>query len=230
METQDFYSKATDYWSTISPTVDGMLGGLSKVSPADVSFSKEFLSSFIFNGTKPLPTRFALDVGAGIGRVTKNLLVHYFSAVDLLEANPKFLEAAPAYLGPEVMRKIRNMYTCGLQDFFPERLHSAEGCGQEAYYDCIWCQWVLSHLRDADLVSALKRLKSVLNGDGTGMIFVKENLAKQVDEFDDADSSVTRTRESFLKVFSLAGLSIVKEAKQTRFPQDLYEVRIFVLR
>lgn len=37
---------------------------------------------------------FALDCGAGIGRITKNLLIKHFKHVDLVEQNPKFLEVA----------------------------------------------------------------------------------------------------------------------------------------
>jgi len=37
---------------------------------------------------------FALDCGAGIGRITRNLLIKFFKHVDLVEQNPKFLEVA----------------------------------------------------------------------------------------------------------------------------------------
>ena len=40
----------------------------------------------------------ALDCGAGIGRVSKKLLLPLFSEVDLLEQNPAFLERAKTYL------------------------------------------------------------------------------------------------------------------------------------
>ncbi|XP_055357945.1 N-terminal Xaa-Pro-Lys N-methyltransferase 1-B-like [Paramacrobiotus metropolitanus] len=225
MDNEEFYTKASEYWSAIPATVDGMLGGLSKLSPADISFSKDFLSSFIYNGTSPLSTNAALDVGAGIGRVTKHLLSGYFTRVDMVEPDLHFTEKAPAYIGADTWKKIGRVFTVGLQDFRPE----ASDSGDRALYDCIWCQWALSHLRDDDLVAALKRLRQVLNRTGHGIIFVKENMAKQEDEFDEADSSVTRTRESFLKIFSRAGLTVIKEAKQPKFPTELYEVRLFAL-
>lgn len=40
----------------------------------------------------------ALDCGAGIGRVSKRLLLPLFSEVDLLEQNPAFLEKARTFL------------------------------------------------------------------------------------------------------------------------------------
>ena len=39
-----------------------------------------------------------LDCGAGIGRVTKNLLLPLFDTVDMVEQNPDFLEKAKDYL------------------------------------------------------------------------------------------------------------------------------------
>ena len=41
---------------------------------------------------------FYLDCGAGIGRVTKNLLLPLFDTVDMVEQNPDFLEKAKDYL------------------------------------------------------------------------------------------------------------------------------------
>ena len=40
----------------------------------------------------------ALDCGAGIGRITKHLLVKHFTKVDLVEQNKLFLEKAKEYL------------------------------------------------------------------------------------------------------------------------------------
>ena len=41
---------------------------------------------------------FETDCGAGIGRVSKLLLLPLFSEVDLVEQNPAFLEKAKVYL------------------------------------------------------------------------------------------------------------------------------------
>jgi len=40
----------------------------------------------------------ALDCGAGIGRVSKLVLLPLFKEVDLLEQNPAFLDKAKTYL------------------------------------------------------------------------------------------------------------------------------------
>ena len=36
----------------------------------------------------------ALDCGAGIGRITKNLLQRFFTSTDLVDQDPKFIEKA----------------------------------------------------------------------------------------------------------------------------------------
>ena len=41
---------------------------------------------------------YALDCGAGIGRVSKAVLLPFFSQVDLLDQNPVFLEKAKTFL------------------------------------------------------------------------------------------------------------------------------------
>ena len=41
------------------------------------------------------------DCGAGIGRVTKNLLLPLFDTVDLVEQNPDFVEKAKEYIVSE---------------------------------------------------------------------------------------------------------------------------------
>ena len=62
---------------------------------------------------KDPPSRtFALDCGAGIGRITKNLLLNHFKHVDLVEQNLKFLEVAKTYL-KSYSTRICNYYPIG---------------------------------------------------------------------------------------------------------------------
>lgn len=44
---EKFYKDAKEYWSQITPTVDGMLGGFEKISPTDINGSKAFLRPFL---------------------------------------------------------------------------------------------------------------------------------------------------------------------------------------
>lgn len=60
----------------------------------------------------PPQNMYGLDCGAGIGRVTKNLLMRYLKKVDLVEQNSKFLEAAKIYLETS-SEKIGQFYAIG---------------------------------------------------------------------------------------------------------------------
>lgn len=70
-----------------------------------------------------------------------------------------------------------------------------------------------------------RRCLKGLTPDGEGLIVAKENIAADNEDVpDDEDSSVTRCRESFLRVFERAGLNIVKEVDQEGFPPELFKV------
>lgn len=212
----DFYTQGKAYWETIPATVDGMLGGYSEISSIDVHSSNRFLNTFLQRKENPLGTRRALDCGSGIGRVTKHLLLPLFDTVDMVEQNQSFLNGARAYIGQEAHR-VDQLYCSGLQDFVPE----------EGKYDVIWCQWVTGHLTDKDLVSFLRRCRAGLRQDG--ILVVKDNLTRDEVDVDNRDGSVTRPRSLFEQLFEKAGMRIVAERKQYKFPKGLYEVRMFAL-
>ena len=141
------YSRAADYWQSVTPTIDGMLGGFAKISHTDIDGSNKFLKVLLKpgdDGSGPGSER-ALDCGAGIGRITKHLLTKHFSTVDLVEQDKHFLEKARDYLrGNE---RVGTLYCAGLQNF-----NFTAQC-----YNVIWCQWVLGHLIDDHLVQFFKR-------------------------------------------------------------------------
>jgi protein N-terminal methyltransferase len=62
------------------PTYDGVLGGFGNLSAKDIKFSL----SFMLNLVKQRPSfkrETALDCGAGIGRISKDLLCQVFRTV-----------------------------------------------------------------------------------------------------------------------------------------------------
>ncbi|KAJ2240393.1 hypothetical protein GGI13_007687, partial [Coemansia sp. RSA 455] len=169
------------------------------------------------NPTLSLSTKYACDCGAGIGRVTKNLLLPLFDRVDLVEQNPDFLnEARSSYLKQEIQR-VPDMFATGLQLFTPP----------QGRYDVIWCQWVLSHLTDADMLAFLGRCRQGLTTGG--IICVKENVAMEGYVIDSDDSSVTRSPAIFERIFSSAGFKVVDKQTQTDFPHGLFEVCMWAI-
>ncbi|XP_011633660.1 N-terminal Xaa-Pro-Lys N-methyltransferase 1 [Pogonomyrmex barbatus] len=213
----EFYTAAAKYWDCIPPTIDGMLGGFGFISQIDIKGSTFFLKS-LFQLENPPSKAFALDCGAGIGRITKNLLIKFFKHIDLVEQNPKFLEVAKISL-ENYSSKINQYYPIGLQNF----------CPTTNKYDLIWCQWVLGHLQDDDLLEFFR--KCALGLKNNGVLVVKENITSSNNlEVDKKDSSVTRPMESLQFLFDKADLVCIKQQQQTKFPRGLYPVYMFALR
>ena len=214
----EFYHKANSYWSEIPATVDGMLGGFSHLSDNDVSESRDTILEFFEGSTARVSPDIALDCGAGIGRVSKRLLLQIFKQVELVEQNPIFLKKAKSYLKP-YKERVLAYHAVGLQDFYPETDR----------YSIIWCQWVLAHLNDKDLLDFLNRSKAALKQGG--LIVAKENVVNEREErtFHADDSSETRSSKVFKEIFHSAGLNLLKEDKQKNFPIGMLEVRTFVL-
>ncbi|KAL7632665.1 UNVERIFIED_CONTAM: hypothetical protein RMT77_016990 [Armadillidium vulgare] len=211
-----FYTDAAAYWEKVPPTVNGVLGGFEKISSTDIVGSDSFLRGIFRMKNAPSRER-VVDCGAGIGRITKNLLVRYFNKVDLVEQCRQFIEKSRETLRSS--NKIGNYYCLGLQDFTPN----------SNFYDIVWVQWVLGHLNDEDLEAFFKRLIPGLKPNG--VIVVKENLSGSGEvELDEEDSSVARPESLLLKIFDRAGLKVIKNVLQRNFPKGLYEVRMFCLK
>lgn len=205
-----FYRKAASYWANVPATIDGVLGGFGYISETDIAGSKVFLDEILAFDTPPA-TKLALDCGAGIGRVSKYVLIPRFEKVDLVEQDEKFINTAKQFIG-EDNHKIETLYKVGLQCFKPQKS-----------YDLIWCQWVLGHIKDYDLIDFFERCRISLSENG--VIIVKENITTSNElDYDDNDSSVTRPLSLFVKLFEEAKLKIVKTAIQKGFPDDIYPV------
>ncbi|KPJ08410.1 Alpha N-terminal protein methyltransferase 1 [Papilio machaon] len=211
-----FYKKAASYWAKVPATVNGVLGGFGHISDIDIDGSRTFLNHLL-SLDDPLDTKLALDCGAGVGRVSKYLLVPYFDKVDLVEQDEKFINTAAEVIGQNNV-KLGTLYHKSLQKFKPDKK-----------YDLIWCQWVLGYLTNNDLVDFLRKCSKSLAANG--MIIIKENIAPAEElEYDDEDSSVTRPYKQMLTIFNEANLEIIKSEVQTGFPDDIYSVYMFALK
>jgi len=207
-----------DYWNTQPASLDGVLGGFGSGSlpRIDALGSRQFLLSLIPelctvpSAIRPLApphphrTR-ALDVGAGIGRVTADVLLYLVSDVVLLEPVDNFVQEALACARASADERPPRLRWKGIADksksvtflqgtlqafdpAFPQshakrldRLgYEPETDDENSGFDVIWCQWCLGHLSDRDLVDFLKRSQRALRGRETGTgrsaIVVKENL------------------------------------------------------
>lgn len=211
-----FFDDAQTYWSSVAPTVDGMLGGFGNISFIDIRGSLSYLNE-VFKMKPPPARRYALDCGAGIGRVTKHLLLPVFEKVDLVEQNTHFTDSVPSYIGSTP--KLGKVFNQGLQDFAPET----------GKYDVIWSQWVLGHLPDVDLVSFFQRCIKGLNRNG--VMIIKENITSaDTVEVDKVDSSVTRPLVLLKSLLIKSGMRIIKITKQNNFPAGIFPVYMITVK
>lgn len=64
-----------------------------------------------------------------------------------------------------------------------------------------------------------------------GVVVVKENLSSSEDgDIDKTDSSRTRHETELKQLFASAGLRVLKQSVQKRFPKGLYQVKMYALR
>ena len=164
-EKGEWYAGGFAYWSGEAATNDGMLGGFADVDIADTADSLKFMKRC---GALPESQRNggsrvirALDVGAGIGRVTGGALLQLADTVDLLESDAKFVERAKGALAWAAPR-VERFHCQPMQEFVPEA----------GRYDLIWIQWCVGCLTDDDLVLFMGQCKAGLAPGGVIVIKV----------------------------------------------------------
>eukprot|EP00116_Pleurobrachia_bachei_P012332 sb/3472594/ len=88
---ETWYGTSHNYWTTVPSTVDGMLGGYEHITHVDLAGSAEFLAKLL---PDPANRTLAIDCGAGIGRITKGLLLNCFERVEMLDTCQEHLDSA----------------------------------------------------------------------------------------------------------------------------------------
>ncbi|EJD52925.1 DUF858-domain-containing protein [Auricularia subglabra TFB-10046 SS5] len=260
-----------NYWETQPATLDGVLGGFGNgtLPHVDSLTSRQFLLSLrpdlctvpsalrrLEQDNRTRRRTRAVDIGAGIGRVTQDVLLHLVDEVVLVEPVSKFLAQAqarsPTYKGIKEQTKGVLFVKNTLQAYDPRIAPSQDAVFARAGavsdwpdsegFDVIWAQWCLGHMNDEELVELLKKCKAALrqptkdDPSTAGLIVVKENCCSETREgnpdtvFCEEDSSVTRSNLAWIKQFTAAGLSVLRNELQLGFPEGLYPVRMWALR
>ena len=214
-----WYGKAMEYWSSQDASINGVLGGFGDLHPIDLAGSELFLNQVSQQYNLIPKDGQAADCGAGVGRITQFLLSKKLGRIDLVEPCVKLIEKArlelPKTMNPEQTGEYINL---PLQEWSP----------QPNKYNLMWHQWVLLYLTDADCINYLRRCRQALTP--TGVICIKENVSlKGQFLVDNDDNSVTRTLDQYKSLFSAAGLKIVCQVRQGRWPSHLYPVLMWAL-
>ncbi|KAK6458398.1 alpha-N-methyltransferase NTM1 [Scheffersomyces xylosifermentans] len=225
-DSQINYNDAIEYWSSVPASVNGVLGGFGEqtaVPKADIVGSTTFLKKLQTRMQCPEGyEKLTIDMGAGIGRITRDLLWKVSDKVDLLEPVKPFVQQMENELvGVAKRGKLGDIYDIGMQDW-------AASPEKRGRYWLVWCQWCVGQLPDAELVQFWIRCREALMPNGT--LIVKENIAPVEDIFDETDSSVTRTDEKFRELFVYAGFKLIASDVQKGLPKELYPVRMYCLK
>ena len=200
---EKFYKVNTAWWIKGyegRASLEGAMIG-DEASEEDISHSQAFLRKALDEiSSRPCS---ALDCGAGIGRVTKAVLLPSVSgSVTLVDQSEKWLQTARKYLAQEA----------GRCDFVHHRLESYRPCQK---FDVIWIQWTLQYLTDEDAVHLLQNLAAGLTENG--FIVLKENNLPQQGIAFHMDTpgkegrfDVTRSPKHLSVLVELAGLVVTR--------------------
>jgi len=229
----DWYIEAKSYWDNEAPiSMDGVLGGFAKLDAPDIKMSRNLMLKLRTDWTGSV----AADIAAGIGRITKSLLLPLGCArVDIIEQSAGLLSAAPEYVNaPD--EKCR-FFCFAMQEWQPKFKE----------YDIIWVQWCIGHFTDLDFIQFLYTCRDALTSNG--ILFIKDNVlgTREAEPQDDAfyvdedDYSICRSYNYLRTVFDLVGVTILAECQQPTtsscsaaeidlaFPNDIYPVFAFAL-
>jgi protein N-terminal methyltransferase len=119
-----------DYYSSRPNTFETMLGGFTQVHDADIQESNQLLQALFKQYNGKLGSSYCLELGCGIGRVTKNLLSRFFDRIDINDLLEEYCQQTRALFEDEE-DKIDRAFACSIGelqlDHFPK-------------YDLIWAQ------------------------------------------------------------------------------------------
>jgi protein N-terminal methyltransferase len=244
-EVNEWYQRQVAHWDTIAEkqdgsglTYDAMVGGT--FSEFDIRDSEQFLLKLMgkFSSTSGLV---ALDCAAGIGRVSRELLLHYFSEVDLLEPSQSLIDEARRHLLKQPTMDSKNKehpLDHRAVNFFPVKFHEHRWNDFPHRYDVIWIQWALDKLLDSHAVEMLQSARSSLRTNES-LLILKENICSVCtgeggypDGFQtDDEPTITRSLE-YLKanIITPAEFEIVDLAVQMDLDPELYPIYLLALR
>ena len=222
-----WYQANDDFWkdggyggNTDDEVMVGDKGGIDDGTEGLAFLDRYLAGDGHLSRRKPFQTHHAVDAGAGVGRLTKLILLKRYEEVRLVEADTQLSRRSRTYLGHK--RADRCTFTCARLESLGEDTVSGWGTTQTTSgaggvgADLVWLQWTLQYLTDADAVLALRRLSGTLVK-YTGVMIVKENRPYGVSRTDrfqmetpgvSGRYDITRTDDHHRLLFDMAGLVV----------------------
>eukprot|EP00906_Rhabdomonas_costata_P026290 RCo037449 len=200
---RNWYEDHLRSWKGQPADIDVMVEGGRDNSLADLQESRDFLQDFFPAAGRP--RRRGLDLGAGVGRVVKGVLMNFVRTVDLVDITPAFLHSAQGLL-----------HGLNLEGKYVEASLRDVRLPREAY-DLICVQWVLMYLSDRDIVRLLRQAGLALKPNG--VLYIKENFNyNEPGAVDVRDAKITRPQWYWESLFDRADLRVLKVARQQQWP------------
>lgn len=221
-----WYAQGADYWEGESIPADesGVLGGQQHIAPWDVEESLAFIQAL--QDVHGIKTHACLDCGAGIGRVTRDVLSRRFDIVDLLEQSPKMITQAKIELAAaHEAGRVGHFLCAGVQDVV-RAIERTRGMAAllPRVYSCVWLQWVVGCVTDVDLVDFFRACQYLL--EPGGVVIIKDNFCapRHAFEYDADDASIVRSRAYFDEILRHGRLSIIHSQRQLKWDKELVPV------
>lgn len=213
-----WYVESRFYWTIQEPTADSMTQGIGELSLVDLKYSYSILA--LLKSEDRITGGRVADCGGGIGRVSFQILAHFFDKIDIIDPIPHFLLKAREYIEKEVPVEVHQF---GLEEWNPK-----------ATYDAFWIQWTLSYLTDTDLIAFLRRCKD--HSTNNCLFLIKENIGgrdldsdKSQYEYYPEKHSICRTYTHYCELFQKAGLVLEEYRVQPNWPDTYLTVVLFIL-
>lgn len=208
------HSTSQSFWKSKDPSINSMCG-LEDLHDEDTQHTKQLLNKYLVG----VGDERALDIGAGIGRITFSSLYPRFRRIDMLDSNSAFLESAKMFEKSTGNSKIENFYASTIEEFrFKHK------------YDLVFVQWVLEYVSHEDLLKFFTRVK--LNLQKNGVVIIKENVNILSDEdiIVSEEGSTIRPPDSYENIFKTLGYSVEHDEIIPFHRTDIYEVKCWILK
>lgn len=207
---------SSNFWKNKTPDINSMCG-FGALNEEDLLHTKNIFTKLNNEYDK---FHYALDVGAGIGRITFNFLYDICDNIDLLDFNKDFLEVAKKTEESNELKKIRNYYDLKIQNFKFENK-----------YNLIYIQWVLEYIDDVELEKFLIDARN--NLEDNGLIIIKENI--NIDNTEEIifeeEGSIVRPYKQFEKIFNELNFQIyLSDFILYKSVSDICEMKYWILR
>jgi len=158
---------------------------------------------------------YLMELAAGVGRITKNILVKWFSKIDTLEPSKVLADKIVAL--KKNYKQIKKIYVTTGEDFKFERK-----------YNVIFATWLFGNINDYHALKLLIKCRE--NLDDNGIFVLKENISE--DHTLVTTSGMTqkiRTLQCYKVLFSLAGFKEILNRNTKGWPSHCYMLREFIL-